>query len=129
MSTMKNAKDEVIKKLTQYNADHPGPFPEYPQIKRVDWNANNDVRNIDNIKAIQEVSRMKDFEGYKDAILVTVHGELKRKDPQEDIQLNKAYEELKEMMKPLRVQDDDDFPVAPWKTKRFIVYLKCPNRR
>lgn len=35
MNTVKNTKDEVIRKLTQYNADHPGPFADTPKIKRV----------------------------------------------------------------------------------------------
>lgn len=72
---------------------------------------------------------MEGFEGYANSITVTVNGALRRSNPAEDAELNKAYEELKEMMKPLRVQDIDPFPSAPWKTKEFIVYLKCPNRR
>lgn len=122
MDTKKpNAKDEVIEKLIKYNAEHPGPFPEYPQIKRVDWYATNDERDIGNIQAIHAA-------GLKDSIIVTVNGSLRLKDPEEDVELKKTVAEIIELMQPLRTETDDSFAAAPWKTQKIIVYLKYPKR-
>lgn len=122
MDTKKiSKKDEVIEKLIKYNAEHPGPFPEYPQIKRVDWYATNDERDIGNIKAIHAA-------GLKDSIIVIINGSLKRKDPNEDVELKKTVAEIIELMQPLRAEIDENYTSAPWKRQAITVYLKYPNR-
>lgn len=119
--SMNSKKDEVIAKLIKYNAEHPGPFPEYPQIKRVDWYATNNERDIENIKAIHAA-------GLKDSIIVTVNGSLRLKDPNEDVELKKTVAEIIELMQPLRTEAEENYASAPWKTQKIIVYLKYPNR-
>lgn len=122
MNKKHTAKREVIEKLVKYNAEH--PHPEFPGIKRVDWYVPGDERDIDNIKAIQKVSRMQGYEGHAYCIIVTVHGSLKRSDPAEDEQLNKVCENLKDLIAPLKMEDYEGIPAAPWKTKEFLIYLK-----
>lgn len=124
-----SAKEEVVEKLIKYNAEHPGPFPEYPQIKRVDWYVPGDERDINSIKVIQEVSKMNGYEGYASCVVLIVNGSLKRRDPNEDTQLNKSCDELRELMKPFKTEEREGAPSAPWKRKELWVYLKYPNRR